>query len=1007
MTNPGPTNQTPITGNAAQAGPNQTATGMVLNAIYDAARAATTAMGINNRQIVPPHGVINTGLVNPPPLKTFVYSPEVRVVIAARAGVEWDVSADLVRCTLIRPENSAATFSFTLQNKHLRYTPPFPQVPPFARMDRIVVYMKRINWLQVFSGYLDSIPYIQLYPGEVTFTATCTLKRLMHQWFNPAMPDSVALLDQFGAPGGLLQGDGQLGTDTGLGSIIKRLLVKVGGWAERDVHIQNFPMVFYNMIKDEITRQESINNPAVQQVEQLLLGGDTSPGPGAYAGTSPDAGTPGPTAGAPGAAGWATSAGADAGTAFYVSQIVSACDNRGMGPQVTDNNLGAALNQAGQDGASGSAGSFGTSNDTKAWQQVQQLGSDIQQNNRNSDGAILGVACALVETGGGTAIRNLYNPSVPGSETFPNDGAGTNGSSCGIFQQQNYAEWGTVAQRMNPLQASSMFFAHLNAVQGWRQMDAGQAIQQVQRSGDASGAIYDAAMEQATKLVQAFRTNANAASPAAAVTNGSSVAGATTTVPAAAPSANGSVPAANGATPTGSGPVPAMPVDPQPNSEGAINFVLQQGMGKPYAASTRGPATYDTAGLVSAAFQAVGVYVPTTTSAIRDAVPPVPQEGVQRGDIIAVESDQVGIWMGDGQILEASDPTGVILAPVTKPQGSWAFAGRACQNGGPNPAAPYNPPWTMGPGVPPSALQQQGGTVGTGSNGASEPVARNLFSYMFKGAAMYTELAKKWPSDKVFIDGQPLLQMVSAVCTASLRCFSSAPDGSFMAWYPDYFGVDGKPAVLTLADIELIDVHIDFSDDPLTTHVYVSGDWSMGGANAQYIGWMDTAGVAGVEWPWLYYRLTAFAPSDLDSIAPKEIMQRFGVRPLQHIAAMAGSHQLEFLMACQLFMQKWAEQYQTSVSMTFMPELFPGMRVRLGNHQLDVYVSQVTHVCDYTQGFQTTAVIMAPASPFAKQLMMSVNYATTDTDASGLASWYRAFTETGPLPLASVPGLGP
>jgi hypothetical protein len=249
---------------------------------------------------------------------------------------------------------------------------------------------------------------------------------------------------------------------------------------------------------------------------------------------------------------------------------------------------------------------------------------------------------------------------------------------------------------------------------------------------------------------------------------------------------------------------------------------------------------------------------------------------------------------------------------------------------------------------------------------------------MFAGAAYATQFAEVLPPDKAFLDGQPLMNMVQAVCTASLRSFSSAPNGDFMAWYPDYFGIDGKPAVLTLADIELKDCHVDFSDDPLTTHVYVSGDWSMAGNDAQYIGWLDTAGVAGVEQPWLYARLLGAAPADLDAMSPQNLMQRFGIRPLQHIAAMAGSHELEFILACQLFMQKWAEQYQTSITMTFMPELFPGMRVKLANHGLEVYVVSVTHVCDYSQGFQTIAVIMAPSSPFAKQLMMSTTYAQTN-----------------------------
>ena len=76
---------------------------------------------------------------------------------------------------------------------------------------------------------------------------------------------------------------------------------------------------------------------------------------------------------------------------------------------------------------------------------------------------------------------------------------------------------------------------------------------------------------------------------------------------------------------------------------------------------------------------------------------------------------------------------------------------------------------------------------------------------------------------------------------------------------------------------------------------------------------------------------------------------------------------LEFLLACQIFMQKWAEQYNTTASFTFMPELFPGMRVQLAQTGIAVYVHQVTHTFDMEEGFTTTAQIMAPSSPDSGQ----------------------------------------
>ena len=71
---------------------------------------------------------------------------------------------------------------------------------------------------------------------------------------------------------------------------------------------------------------------------------------------------------------------------------------------------------------------------------------------------------------------------------------------------------------------------------------------------------------------------------------------------------------------------------------------------------------------------------------------------------------------------------------------------------------------------------------------------------------------------------------------------------------------------------------------------------------------------------------------------------------------------IELMMAAQRWMQKWAEQTLTNVELTFMPELFPGMRVNLVGHDITVYVNAVTHNFDYQGGgFSTTASIMAPS----------------------------------------------
>jgi hypothetical protein len=148
------------------------------------------------------------------------------------------------------------------------------------------------------------------------------------------------------------------------------------------------------------------------------------------------------------------------------------------------------------------------------------------------------------------------------------------------------------------------------------------------------------------------------------------------------------------------------------------------------------------------------------------------------------------------------------------------------------------------------------------------------------------------------------------------------------------------------------------------------------GQTDQTLGWMDTAGVATVEDSWLYQRLIAVAPGDPDSsLSGQDLMRRYGIRPLKQTYSMAGTHELELTLACQVFMEKWAQQYQTTISTTFMPELYPGMRIELASHNLSVYVTEVTHNGDFTNGFSTTASIMAPANPNARMAIKAVKTA--------------------------------
>lgn len=92
--------------------------------------------------------------------------------------------------------------------------------------------------------------------------------------------------------------------------------------------------------------------------------------------------------------------------------------------------------------------------------------------------AVIGEATALVEVG--DPLKMFANAGLPASLLLPHDAVGSNGSSTGLFQQQNFPEWGTLEQRMNPFESAKLFYEKFP--QNWETMDPGAVAQAVQRS---------------------------------------------------------------------------------------------------------------------------------------------------------------------------------------------------------------------------------------------------------------------------------------------------------------------------------------------------------------------------------------------------------------------------------------------------------------------------------------------------------------------------------------------
>ena len=531
------------------------------DALPDSASSGTT---------IEPGLLTDIGPGRNPEMKTLVYSPDVRIVIA-RGNKQYDVSADIVACSLRRVENSVSSAVFRLANKMDPSTKNPRYHMLFERMDRVAIFLKRVEWIQVFSGYLDSVPYVQLYPGTVNFRASCTLKRLVHTWWDPGLSPSMSLFAQAQMDNRMNEIDGaELLSDSGLGSLLRQLLYEVGKWDLPQIHIQRFPPQYYMWMEQQLRRYKGTEAEVKKFRTFLLGGGDQSGGVGVAAGRE---------------TGVSRGSYVLEGQAARQLEVIRAVDEMGMGPRNYNLALAQGLN-TGALGGSGTGGNNEPDPDVKNWNQMTEVGSNAETTAKNDDAAIHCFMTIMVESGW-TMFANLSDPA---SLDFPHEALSTDGSSVGLYQQQNNGAWGTTAQRMNVRESTGLF---LKALKGydWNNMPKGDACQAVQRSGFPYK--YAPMEEQATNAVRAIRMNILPNTPSSLGT------GDITTGLSGGPSSSKSInlssiipslPNQNGVpTPAAAG---ALVGGPQYDTAGAIAYAMAQ-IGKPYQWGASGPLAFD------------------------------------------------------------------------------------------------------------------------------------------------------------------------------------------------------------------------------------------------------------------------------------------------------------------------------------------------------------------------------------------------------------------------------
>jgi len=231
-------------------------------------------------------------------VRRLVYSPKVYAFVRTDKYPDGlDISDYIVRGNVHRRVNAASTCELELRNPKRMFT--HPGTPTFLPMDPITVYLTRLKGypVQVFTGYLDQVDTFTLFPDTITLTASCTLKRLLHTFWDPALPyltEEGGFLSRYGwkvdrKNGVLMNPDAiskALGdsenknlTDGSMGALLFALLKHVGSWDPEDIFIERLPEGIVDRMTEMYSELASENKDVKDNIDALL---NKLLGPGAY-----------------------------------------------------------------------------------------------------------------------------------------------------------------------------------------------------------------------------------------------------------------------------------------------------------------------------------------------------------------------------------------------------------------------------------------------------------------------------------------------------------------------------------------------------------------------------------------------------------------------------------------------------------------------------------------------------------------------------------------------------
>lgn len=934
-------------------------------------------------------------------MATLIYAPEVTVRIRTDAnsrgkGKIIDVSEDIVRGSVTRVNKGVSKTTLTLTNQGRKYD------GMFSPMDTVVVYMRRIKTVLKFAGYLDSTPKWTAVGESIDLTASCSLKRLQQFYWDPGAPASVSLLNP-----DLSGPDGDVGfsrmQDGGLAKRTIEVLTKVAGWPEAQIHIGRIPENWYDKVS-KIADELIAESEAAQMAETVGSGswiGGSNPISGGVSvkGIGPGTGTlpatsgrisyfGGPGGGAYGNMGLTGESGVRPRDPWYCAMrwpytdanavkgakdwwvnrkilVVNPKNNKAVvlraadwGPHVSTGRVidvgpqGIKAIGASTDDVVHIAFAPPNANLGPVKSSSANLGNTIGQSAGTSAGMSAPIRSGwgapgdesnIVRAQAGGKTFYVHRMAKARFEGFVNDLVriyGYRPQSIGGYNDRNIKGTGTKSNHAwgaaididptrNPYVSSGTRPYALpkppgivNLARKWGlgwggEWNNSKDYMHFEVIGGPSSSTYGGVSGGGAEPVVVtkwkpplhgnYTVSARFGEKGPSWENGHS--GTDFAAPSGTP-----------IHPVGPGKVHDKGFD-----AGAYgNWVSIDHGGKNYTfyAHMQAPATVS-----------VGTSVSTSTSIGR-----VGTTGNVTGAHVHVEYRK-----GEDSYAAALRSGGIekyVLGGAPPPAGAQGVEGDY---------STYQP-----------ADETSGMLTGEG--------LLNVFQY---NLAEMSEGGVLLSGPRALLNDQPLLPTIEELMGAGLRDYCSAPNGDFIAWFPDYFGHYRQAGKMVISPLEIDGVRgapkIKWSDENLKTHQFVSSaSFTLAGDANTVFRQATTAGVASIEYPELMEALLNISRKDAEALRD-HYLPRYGARPSYKAMNVITGARQEFFFACHLFMQNWSQQYRTSISLMFMPELYPGMLACFPDFGVQGYVEETTDSFDLTgNGSFTTTVSCAPWSSIGR-----------------------------------------